>query len=133
MNMSVVSLDKQNIMLILNLWLGMSLATAKKHSKDMLPAVSEASTFMSGVIHSVIKPHIHRTHSILSGPKASHNRIYMFCLKVVKVAALLVCFGIATSACWLGVGPRYGGERREERRDHHEERHEEHHDHDRGR
>jgi hypothetical protein len=45
-------------------------------------------------------------------------------LKVVKVAALVVCIGIGASACWVHGGAGYDG-RRGDNREHHEERHEE--------
>ena len=45
-------------------------------------------------------------------------------LKVVKVAALVVCIGIGASAYWVHGGAGYDG-RRGDNREHHEERHEE--------
>jgi hypothetical protein len=43
------------------------------------------------------------------------------CLKIVKVAAVVVCLGIASSACF------FRGDVRGGRGDHHEDRHEDEH------
>lgn len=46
------------------------------------------------------------------------------CFKLVKVAAVVICIGTATSACWdHGRDGRYGGDHREYREGRHDDRH----------